>query len=269
MTRALVLGGGGPLGVGWQAGLLTGLADAGVDLGDADYVVGTSAGAIVGAQLTSGRRPADLVAPISTTPAWLPDDPDGEPVDIEEIAASGRVPTVSEADWVDHFSFLGGSAWPPAFHATAFALGTGQPVIWDHTSGVPLPRAVASSCTVPFLVPAVKIGDDEYIDGGARDSLNADLAAGHERVVAVSCMALDAPEGAMPELLAGLIPGVRQRIEDLRATGSAVEVVEPSDAFAELSGWGRYLIDVRRTAAAFETGLAQGAAEAGRLGSFW
>ncbi|WP_331283979.1 hypothetical protein [Streptomyces sp. H39-S7] len=35
--------------------MIAGLAEAGVDLGTADLVVGTSAGSIVGAQLTSGR----------------------------------------------------------------------------------------------------------------------------------------------------------------------------------------------------------------------
>ncbi|MFB7262559.1 patatin-like phospholipase family protein, partial [Streptomyces nojiriensis] len=51
---ALVLGGGGLTGIGWECGMLHGLARAGVDLSTADLVVGTSAGSVVGAQLTSG-----------------------------------------------------------------------------------------------------------------------------------------------------------------------------------------------------------------------
>jgi NTE family protein len=54
VSRALVLGGGGVTGVAWEIGLLAGLAEAGVDLRDADLVVGTSAGASVAAQITSG-----------------------------------------------------------------------------------------------------------------------------------------------------------------------------------------------------------------------
>ncbi|BDH13086.1 hypothetical protein HOK021_42650 [Streptomyces hygroscopicus] len=50
---ALVLGGGGLTGIGWEIGVLAGLADAGLDLADADVVIGTSAGSIVGAHLTS------------------------------------------------------------------------------------------------------------------------------------------------------------------------------------------------------------------------
>ena len=51
---ALVLGGGGITGIAWEIGVLAGLAEAGVDLTGADLVVGTSAGSVVGAQITSG-----------------------------------------------------------------------------------------------------------------------------------------------------------------------------------------------------------------------
>jgi len=272
VTRALVLGGGGPLGVGWQAGLLSALADAGVSLGDADFVVGTSAGAIVGAQLTTGRPLADLVGPIGETAPWQAPGPadDGDAPDLVELLSS-RDPAdaVPETDWVAHFDFLGGAGWPRSFHCTAFALDSGSFAIWDAASGVELPRAVASSCTVPGLVSPVTIGDQTWIDGGARDALNADLAIGHDAVVAVSCMALHPPEGAMPDLLAGLLPGTRQRIDDLRASGAAVEVVEPSAEFGELSGWGRYLMDVSRTAGAFDAGVRQGRTEAARLAGPW
>ena len=54
-TRALVLGGGGAVGVGWQTGLLMGLLEAGVDLAGAEAIVGTSAGALVGS--ASRQRP--------------------------------------------------------------------------------------------------------------------------------------------------------------------------------------------------------------------
>ena len=38
-SRALVLGGGGPVGIAWESGLLMGLAEAGVDLSNADTVI--------------------------------------------------------------------------------------------------------------------------------------------------------------------------------------------------------------------------------------
>lgn len=51
MTRALVLGSGGLTGIAWEAGVLQGLADGGSLVGDWDLVVGSSAGAYVGARL--------------------------------------------------------------------------------------------------------------------------------------------------------------------------------------------------------------------------
>src|ERR1700744_5333103 len=52
--KALVLGGGGLTGVAWEIGILAGLAEHGVDLTDADLVVGTSAGSVVGVDVRSG-----------------------------------------------------------------------------------------------------------------------------------------------------------------------------------------------------------------------
>ena len=62
--RALVLSGGGPLAVAWESGLVAGLAAEGVTVADADVSIGTSAGAIVGAQLASGTQPAALAEAI-------------------------------------------------------------------------------------------------------------------------------------------------------------------------------------------------------------
>ncbi len=62
--RALVLAGGGAAGHAWALGLIAGLSDAGVDVTDADLIIGTSSGSTVAAQITSGTRPADLYAAI-------------------------------------------------------------------------------------------------------------------------------------------------------------------------------------------------------------
>src|SRR3954447_2200201 len=60
--RALVLGGGGITGIAWELGVIAGLAQEGVRLADADVVVGTSAGSVVGAQLLSGAPLEELYA---------------------------------------------------------------------------------------------------------------------------------------------------------------------------------------------------------------
>ena len=55
MRRALVLAGGGYVASSWEIGLVAGIADAGLDLRDADLFVGTSAGARVALDLTGGE----------------------------------------------------------------------------------------------------------------------------------------------------------------------------------------------------------------------
>ena len=57
----LVLGGGGLIGMGYHAGALEALDGWGVDVGAADVIVGTSAGAIMGSYLVAGWTPADFV----------------------------------------------------------------------------------------------------------------------------------------------------------------------------------------------------------------
>src|SRR5713226_998914 len=62
MTRALVLSGGGFVGIAWQSGIATGLLARGVDLRQADLILGTSGGSVAGSQLALGRSPSEVEA---------------------------------------------------------------------------------------------------------------------------------------------------------------------------------------------------------------
>jgi NTE family protein len=57
---ALILGGGGLVGMAYHAGALKALNDAGLDLAGADVMIGTSAGAIIGSYLGSGWNGSDF-----------------------------------------------------------------------------------------------------------------------------------------------------------------------------------------------------------------
>src|SRR6266540_2937422 len=84
--RALVLGGGGITGVAWELGILKGLWDGGVDFGAAELVVGTSAGAVVGSQVTTAADLDELVAAQrSSDPATEAEL--GAEFDLEQMAA--------------------------------------------------------------------------------------------------------------------------------------------------------------------------------------
>ncbi len=67
--RALVLHGGGSAGNAWEIGVIAGLFDAGVDVTEADVIIGTSAGSTAAAQdEASGTSPTELLASVLDTP---------------------------------------------------------------------------------------------------------------------------------------------------------------------------------------------------------
>ena len=61
--RALVLGGGGSAGNAWLIGVIAGLFEAGLDVTEADLIIGTSAGSTAAAQM-AGAGPTELLAGI-------------------------------------------------------------------------------------------------------------------------------------------------------------------------------------------------------------
>jgi NTE family protein len=294
-TRALVLGGGGPVGIGWEAGLIAGLDEQGVRLQDADFIVGTSAGSVVGALLALGRPPRDLVAAqvavaASTRPELRPvqraadlgplmehfrnaltsgKSAQEQRTELGRLALSAE--TISEEESLATFgrmNGLGAAAWPERkFACTAIDTADGSFVAWDARSGAPLGRAVASSCAVPGIYPPITIDGRRYMDGGVGGSTtNAHVASGYDKVLVVSVTSSFSAARAGP-----YATRLRQRIEreldGLRAGGAAVELIEPDET--SLDAFGPSLMDGTRRKPALEAGLRQGRAEAPRVARFW
>ena len=251
--RALVLAGGGAAGNAWELGLIAGLSDAGVDVTEADVIIGTSAGSTVAAQITSGKRPAELYAAIL---AEVPQPPAGN-----AGSGRGRVPSLSGPTYMEWSDGIIGSAedasdmrrrmgaaalemddsdgsgqtrwrdivasrlpekrWPrqPVLIAAVDAR-TGEPVVFDRHSGVELVDAVAASTSNGFGGP-YRIGENRYINGGYRRSENADLAAGYGRVLVMS------PFGGRTRMPLEWGMDLATQVAELRAGGSRVETVFP------------------------------------------
>jgi NTE family protein len=289
MKRALVLGGGGPVGIAWESGLLAGLAENGVDLSGADFIVGTSAGAFVGAQLALGRSPAEVAAPdltgaVPVRPASgsLPDltilitkmleaasgKRPAEEVRAELGAWALQSPSIPEEEFIARFvPSLGGEidgAWPAKpYVCTAVDASDGSFVPWTKDAGIGLARAVASSCSVPGIYPPVSFRGNRYIDGGMRSATNADLAKGYDVVVIVSVTMRSTPS---------FISGVFQRrfegeLQTLRESGSRVEVIVPDEG--AFDAFGTNLMDASRRGPSAQAGLLQGRHAAARMADFW
>lgn len=286
MTRAVVLGGGGPVGIGWENGLVAGFAQGGVDLGQADFVLGTSAGAFVGARLALGVDPATFADPPSdpgrgaTRPA-APAPDLGRLVALMAEAQSGkRNPTevraeigafALEAETIDEEAFLASfgarfaaqEAWPAKdFACTAVDAADGGFKLWTARSGVPLNRAVASSCSVPGIYPPVTIEGRRYIDGGMRSSTNADMAAGYDIVVVVA-VRLAGP----PDIAARVQAKLDEEVQTLQDGGATVVVIGPDEASAD--AFGPNLMDAARVPGAVQAGLAQGRLQAAIVKEIW
>lgn len=206
-TKALVLGGGGLTGIAWQLGLLAGWAEEGLTLTDADLVVGTSAGAVIAAQLCT-----------DCDPRWLYEN-QMEGLADEKVAALdwrwllrmgpsmmraqqsqrarariGRkaleATTESQQERRETIEQrLPVHSWPDGdLRVTAVNAETGEFRQFDRDDGVPLVDAVAASCAVPGLRPPVTIDGQRWIDGGVRSGTNIDVAAEYDRVLAIAPM---------------------------------------------------------------------------------
>jgi NTE family protein len=261
--RAVVLGGGGVTGVAWEVGLIHGLAELGVDLSAADLYVGTSAGSVVAAQITSGTPLAELYArELADTSgdrnasigsgvllrfvfsALIPGDGQRGRAWLGRAALKAKTVPESERR-AAIMARVPHDDWPATrLRIPAVEARTGVVRVFDNDSGVSLIDAVAASCAVPLVWPPMTVDGSRYIDGGARSIANVDLAAGYGRVVVI------APANT----------ALRRRDRPSAQAAALVArtaVVVPSEA--ALTAIGRNPLNPDRRAAAAEAGRRQAA----------
>jgi len=275
---ALVLGGGGITGIAWEIGVLAGLAEAGTDLTGADLVVGTSAGSVVGALLTSGSDLAAVyerqLAPATGEQVarlnratiaqfgWAMLRSRGRDVEFRRrigalaLAAEKAGLTPSEQDRLDIIGErLAGTQWPQRqLVITAVDSDTGEFRTFDRDSGVPLLHAVAASCAVPGVYPPVTIDGRRYVDGGMRSAANADLAQGYDRLVVLAPI----PRGVGP--MASV---------DAQVTGMVSRVAVVSPDAASRKAIGHNVLDPAARAPSAQAGRAQAATIARQIAEVW
>jgi NTE family protein len=231
--RALVLAGGGLAGIAWETGVLTGIADESPQaarlLLNCDVLVGTSAGSAVAAQISSGcaldvlfdRQVAQTSAEIdpcvdidSITELFLDAlrDPQTPPLDstldmkraqMQRIGAVALATETVPEPVRRHViaQRLPSDDWPDrVLRLTAIDTATGELVVFNGDSGVPLVDAVAASCAVPGAWPPVTIAGRRYMDGGVASSVNLGVAGDCDVAVVLTPAGADAPSpfGAGP-----------------------------------------------------------------------
>ena len=289
-SRALVLGGGGPVGRAWELGLMDGFAGQGIDLGTADLIIGTSAGAVVGALLALKQgfgAPLKIDAAIASTPpppvrsdgmadlaaamvrAAQSPEPELIRAEIGKMALDAQ--TISEEASVSRLMFASflGQAWPNQFRATTVNARTGQLQVWDASSGAPLERAIAASTAAPCIWPPITINGERYIDGGVRSMLNADLAIGFDIVIAVSCFALTARDRAGPAFFTAMNAAPLAELDAVCGSGATLAVIEPSSEFLVLTKHGAAMMDNNLIPEAYRLGHITAVGEAESVRRTW
>ncbi|MEU8496255.1 patatin-like phospholipase family protein [Streptomyces lavendulae] len=273
---ALVLGGGGTIGLAWTVGILAGLAEAGLDLSGADVTIGTSAGSVIGSRLASGvtaeemyeenlagAGELDVKVTAGQTARFLwaalgSRDPERSVRRLGRAALASRTAPESAVHGAVATLLDGVREWPGrALRLTAVDARSGALEVFDAASGVSLPEAVAASCAVPVVWPPVSVAGRRWMDGGSRSTANVQLARGHRRVVAIAPI----PKAVGPH------PSATQQGADLAAGGASVAVLTPDRA--SLKAFGRNMLDQSRRAAAARAGRVQAASCVDTVRAVW
>jgi NTE family protein len=276
------LGAGGNAAIAWEIGVITGMADAGLDLREADLFVGTSAGSVVAAQMTSGlpleelfqrqvdpRLQVDEATPSIDFSQWRADLVRAKDAAQSATEFLSRIGSLSPAPGMAQDDRRALTArrlpvhtWPERLvRIVAVDADRGERCVFDRTSDVALVDAVSASCTVAGISPAISINGRRYIDGGFYSIANADLAAGAGRVLVLSLPA------RVPALCVASLDSAVATLEKL---GARVEIVSPDEssrnAFASVGG---NLLDPAVREPAARAGRAQGRTSARHVAAFW
>jgi NTE family protein len=263
MTRVgLVLGAGGIVGQAYHAGVLAALAEHGWDPASSEIVVGTSAGSLVAGLLRRGISVADLGSgryrrgevsatgrPEAMAGAYAAGEAARARPRLGRVRIGSRIAgmlpagRVSPGGIITLLRRVGGDDWPRATTwICAVARDGGKRVVFGSAGAPPasLPQAVAASCAIPAYFQPVRIGDQEYMDGGAHSPTNLDLLAGRglDLVVAVSPMSFSGSPSPRLDVGARLLfRGMLAReVLAVRRRGTAVLTLQPGSRELDVMG---------------------------------
>jgi NTE family protein len=242
----MVLGGGGYAASAWEIGIITGMADGGLDVRSADLFVGTSSGSRVALHLASGvaheevfqhrlqPEPPSSERPAAVDWAGLRDSvarvkqAGGSRTEILQRIGSLAVAAASGRNGSSRREIVAAQlpveTWPETrLLIAAVNAETGERRAFDRDSGIDLVDAVIAS-TASFGWPPTLFQGEHYIDGGFYSTNNADLATGFDQVM---ILAMKPPPG-VPIPSMSLVT-LEETVKTLQNDGALVEVIHPDE----------------------------------------
>ncbi len=269
---ALVLGAGGLVGMAYHVGVLRALETFGFKPNNCDLVIGTSAGAVIGAYLRENYSVEDLYQmAVAGDGKGLPrvlNRAGGNPMDsVPRLIGSLFVASQSllklNADRYTNLLLgtlpsgafrLGdgkakleldlGDKWPnKKFWTVSQDLASGKRFVFgrDNMDSVSICDGVNASIAIPGIYPPFKYKNRFYVDGGTYSTSNLDLAVQekYESIVAIVPMAYDPlkPPSAHQRLLRSFaVKPLKQELRQAKANSISVTLFRPSGKLSDLQG---------------------------------
>jgi len=264
---ALVLGAGGAYGWVFHAGVLRGIERAlGRSADSIDLIIGTSAGAAIGAAARAGVDPQQLAEVVSRPPSdedrkRMASEIRGARKSLKPFAphlarpipstsrrgmvrVAGLLPAgVFPTSWIAEFPGMDRhTTWPTGLWIPAVSATTGDTVVFGRDrDDVDVHRAVQASSAVPGMFQPHAIDGTPYFDGGVASPTHADLAAGIRPRLVVISSPMTRPGR---RLTAGHARSrLAEEVAALERTGARVVVIQPdtttgalADGFPRRSG---------------------------------
>jgi NTE family protein len=274
------MGAGGPVGHAYHAGVLAAFHDAwGWDAREAHLIIGTSAGAGVGALLRAGLSPADLVARVTGRPL----NADAQAIARNFVRPRKPAPDAGPLRWPGSRRYLAqaclqpwkvrpgrlaaallpegrvclqeqanglrrvfGDTWPDrALWITAVGIDCGSRVVFGRADAplTDVGTAVISSSAVPSICRPIAIGSARYADGGIASPTHLDLVVDAPEIDTVLVLS---PLSRMP----GMARLLRREVRRIRDHGVGVVCAEPGPGTRAAMGWNP--LDLARAGAVAE-----------------
>lgn len=292
--RALVLGGGGAYLLSFYVGYFGELLAHGVDVSNADIIVGTSAGSLFGAVLAAGNLAslsqemealgefpwlfAKLIPASAKNASQLRAEQitiaakDASPQTIQGIgraAMAARNPDGPFQYYRAVSQVLGFSDWPsPVLHTTAVDCYTGERLIVSADDGIPADVACGASSSLPGGTGPTWLKDRLCMDGGmSQSSTHCDVVAGAKRALVLSLS--DGGPNAVEQGLrtSGMPNTLQQEITDLQDGGTETMLVvaglEPGSTSIDS------IMDPKYITPQIAYGKQRAAEDAEKLKAFW